>query len=444
MIERTVLIKNARVWPDFDGPILENGRVLIRGSRIAKVGRFHARADETIDADGCYLLPGLIQTHVHCCQTLFRGAAEDLTLLPWLRQRIWPLEAAHDEESLRASTLITAAELLRGGVTAALTLETVRHTGAVLETLHDCGLMAVVSHCLMDETGGYEPLVVPIDDALADCDLLLQRLRDHDGLRLAIAPRFALSCSAQAMRTAAEYARDRGLLIHTHCAEQIQEIEYVRRRTGLGNVEYLHSLGLSGPDVCLAHCVHVSDPEREILRQTDTRVLHCPSANMKLGSGIAPIPEYLEAGLSVSLGSDGAPCNNRLDLFTEMRLAGLLQKLRLGPQALPARRILRMATRDAARTLGWESEMGTLEPGKRANLILVDPSGPHVLPSDDPAATLVYACTASDVALTMVNGRILYDTNGWTTIDADRLRRVAVEQRKKLIARAKIHGPTGP
>jgi 5-methylthioadenosine/S-adenosylhomocysteine deaminase len=435
-MERTILIKNARLWPDVTGPVLENGRLLIRGSRISKIGSFHARADEIIDADGCYVLPGLIQTHLHCCQTLFRGAAEDLALLPWLRHRIWPLEAAHDRDTLRISTRIAAAEMIRGGVTAALTFETVRHTEVVGDTLQEAGLMAVVSHCLMDETGGYEPLAIPIGDALADCELLLERWRGKDGLRLAIAPRFALSCSADALREAADYARSRGLLLHTHCAEQVQEIEYVRRRTGMGNVEYLHSLGLTGPDVCLAHCVHVSPGEREILRQTDTRILHCPSANMKLGSGIAPIPDYLEDGLTVSLGSDGAACNNRLDLFSEMRLAGLLQKLSRGPQCLPARDLLRMATKSAAKTLGWQDEMGTLEPGKRANLILVDASRPDALPSEDPAATIVYACSAANVALTMVNGRILYDeAGGLTTVDTRQLRRDAVVQRKRLWAR---------
>lgn len=436
-MSRSLLIRNARVWPDFDGPVIEDGKILVEDGRIRRVGRFHARADETIDADGCYALPGLIQTHVHCCQTLFRGAAEDLPLLPWLRRWIWPLEAAHDEDSLRVSTRIAAAELLRGGVTAVQTFETVRHTGVVFETLRECGLMGTVSHCLMDETGGYAPLAMPVEDALADCDGLLEQWAGED-LRLAVAPRFALSCSAQALREAVEYARDRGLRLHTHCSEQILEVEEVRRRTGMPNIEFLHSLGFSGPDVSLAHCVHTTEAERDLLKQSGTHVLHCPSANMKLSSGIAPIQEYIEEGIGVSLGSDGAPCNNRLDLFAEIRLAGLLQKLRLGPDALPARRILRMATRDAARAIGREDEMGTLEPGKRANLILVNPHRAHALPSDDPAATLVYACAAADVALTLVNGRALADENGCATVDEDRLRRDAGVQRKRLFERAKV------
>lgn len=444
-MERTVLIHNAKIWPDISGPVLDGARLLVRGERIERIGRIHARADETIDAGGCYLLPGLIQTHLHCCQALFRGAAEDLRLLPWLHRRIWPLEAAHDEDSIRASTQLACAEMLRGGVTAALTIETVRHTGTVIETLRQAGLMAMVSHCLMDETGGYEPLSVPIGDALADCDTLLDRWGADPLVRLAVAPRFALSCSADAMREAAAYARARGLRIHTHCAEQVQEVEFVRRRTGMGNVEYLHRLGLTGPDVCLAHVVHVSDAEKDLLAGTGTRILHCPSANMKLGSGIAPIPEYLEAGLTVSLGSDGAPCNNRLDLFAEMRTAGLLQALRLGPGTLPARDLLRMATIEAARALGWDDEMGTLEPGKRANLVLIDPSRPHALPSVDPAATLVYACAASDVALTMVNGRVLFDENGLSGVDEERLGPIAFEQRRRVFRRARLEeGDQGP
>lgn len=432
----TILIRNARVWPRPDQPVMDGGSILVEGGRISRVGRFDAAADLVIDAGGALAMPGLIQGHIHLCQTLFRGVAEDLPLLPWLRNHIWPLEAAHDPASIRASALLAAAEMLRGGTTAFLSMETVRHTGEALAALDGTGLMGIVGHCLMDESGGYPPLAVDTAAALAEIDDLRAAWAGHDRLRIAVAPRFALSCTAANLRRAADYAREHGLLLHTHASEQLEEVALVRERTGLDNIAYLDSVGMSGPDVGLAHCVHTQPHERELLAATGTRVLHCPSANLKLGSGVAPIPEYLALGLTVAIGGDGAPCNNRLDAFTEMREAGLMQKPRLGPGALAAVDVVRMATTLGAEALGWADEMGALEPGRRANLILVDQDRPHVLPGEDPATNLVYANVAADVRMTMVNGRILYEDGRLTTIDEDRLRAVVREQRHALVRRA--------
>ncbi len=434
-MSKETLIKNARVWPSAHRDIIEDGSILIRGGRIVKVGQFRYRADVEIDAGGALAMPGLIQTHVHLCQTIFRGIAEDMPLLPWLRNYIWPLEAAHDPRSLRASALLACAEMIRSGTTAFMSMETTRHTRAVFDAVAETGLMGVICHCLMDESGGYPPIAEDTRDALAYCDVLLDEWGDHDLLELGVAPRFALSCTADNMRRACEYARDRGLLLHTHASEQLEEVQLVRERTGLYNIEYLHSVGLTGPDVGLAHCVHTEPHERELLAETDTRVLHCPSANLKLASGIAPIPEYLEMGLAVSLGADGAPCNNRLDQFMEMREAGLIQKPRLGAEALPARDVVAMATEGGARTLRRDHEMGTLDVGKRANIILVDQDSVHVVPSTDPAANVVYGHISSDVSMTIVNGRILFEDGDFTTIDADALRAETRVQRKELLKR---------
>ena len=431
-----MLIKNARIWPSADRDLIEDGSILIRDGRLARVGRFHARAETTIDADGCLVLPGLIQGHIHLCQTLFRGAAEDLPLLPWLSDRIWPLEAAHDEESMRASARLACAEMLRSGTTAFLSMETVRLTNVLFETVAETGMMGVISHCLMDKSCGYEPLTVSLDDSLADCDMILDDWEENEFLRLAVAPRFALSCTPENMEKAAGFARDRELLLHTHASEQVSEIKLLRRRTGMDNIEFLHSVGFTGQDVCLAHCVHPTPREEALLAETGTSVLHCPTANLKLASGVAPVPGFLKAGVNVALGSDGAPCNNRLDLFGEMRVAALVQKPLHGPAALTAAEAFHMATLGGARAMHWEDEMGSLEEGKRANLILVDPNSVHVLPSENAAANLVYAHDASDVVMTIVNGKILFEDGRLTTIDEDKLRAECREQRKKLFQRA--------
>jgi len=431
-----LLIRNARVWPSAHRDVIEDGSVLIKDGRIVKVGVFSAKAHTVIDADGSLVMPGLIQGHIHMCQTLFRGVAEDLALLPWLRGYIWPMEASHTPDSIRASARLTCAELIRGGTTAFLSIETTRHTDDTFAAVDEAGLSGAIGHCLMDETGGYPPIAVDNREALAYCDVLLDRWGDHPSLKLAVAPRFALSCSENNMRDACAYARDRGLMLHTHSSEQKEEIALVKEMTGRYNINYLHDVGLTGPDVGLAHCVHTRPEEVDLLRETGTNVLHCPSANFKLASGIAPIPEYLREGINVAIGGDGAPCNNRLDQFLEMREAGLMQKIRLGPAALSARDIVAMATEGGARLLGWENEMGTLDPGKRANIILVDQSGFHTLPSTDPATNVVYSCTANDVVMTIVDGEILFEDGAITTMDEDELRIEVRRERKALLERA--------
>lgn len=435
-----LLIRNARVWPAAHRDVIEDGSILIKNGRIEKVGVFSAKAHTVVNADGCLVMPGFVQGHIHFCQTIFRGVAEDMALLPWLRGFIWPMEASHTPESIRASALLTCAELIRGGTTAFLSIETVHHTEETFRAIDQAGLMGAIGHCLMDETGGYPPLAVDNRDALAYCDVLLDRWGNHPRLKLAVAPRFALSCSEKNMREACEYARDRKLMLHTHSSEQTEEVHIVKERTGRYNIDYLHHVGLTGPDVGLAHCVHTRPEEREMLRQTGTHVLHCPSANFKLASGIAPIPEYLDAGINVSIGGDGAPCNNRLDQFMEMREAGLMQKIRLGPDALKAEDVVMMATEGGAKLLGWEDEMGTLDPGKRANIILIDQSNFSTLPSTDPATNVVYSNTAADVVMTIVDGKILYEDGRITTIDEEQLRDEVRYERKELLKRACISG----
>lgn len=439
--ENTILIQNVDLWPAPDAPLQRGAAIRVEDGRIAAAG---PGADNgsgpAVEGGGCLCMPGLIQGHVHLCQTLFRGIGEDLALLPWLRRYIWPMEAHHDPSSIRASALLSVAEMLRTGTTAFMSMETIHHTGTACEAVAESGIMGILGHCLMDDTGGYPPLAVPIDDSLAQLDALRHAWSGHDRIRIGVAPRFALSCAPDNLRAAAGYARAHGLMLHTHSSEQRDEVDLVRERTGMENIQYLHSVGLTGPDVGLAHCVHTNDRERAVMQETDTRVLHCPSANLKLGSGVAPIPEYLALGLAVSLGADGAPCNNRLDGFLEMREAGLIQKPRIGPEQFPAADVVDIATRLGARALNWEDEMGTLEVGKRANLILVSRDSLHVVPSDDPATNLVYSNLGSDVRLTMVNGEILYRDGELLTIDEEKLKAEAREERIKLEKRAGLRG----
>ena len=396
---------------------------------------------QAIDARGCAVIPGFVQTHVHLCQTVMRGHADDLRLLDWLRQRVWPMEAAHTPESLFASARLGIAEMVKGGTTSALTMETVRHTEAVFRAVEQTGFRAVVGKCMMDKGEGLPPALV--EDARASIEESLALLEAWDGkgdgrIRFAFAPRFAVSCTPGLMTSVAELARARRVMIHTHASESREEIDLVRAETGRENIEYLHSLGLTGPRTVLAHCVWATDQEMNLLRETGTGVAHCPSSNLKLSSGIARVSEMIERGISVSLGADGAPCNNRLDMFTEMRTASLLQKVRMGPESLPARAALRMATIEGARALGLEGELGSIEEGKRADLAVVNLGGLHLTPRPDPVSTLVFAAERSDVDTVLIGGRVVVRGGRLSGMDEEDVIAEAREESLKLAARAAL------
>lgn len=405
--------------------VLAGADVLVQDGRIAKVGRgLKARGiRRVVDVTGKVVLPGLIQGHLHACQTLFRNRADGLELLDWLRERIWPFEASHDAASMRASADLTFAELIRSGATAALDMGSVHHYDAVFESARDCGFRLVGGKAMMDAgSGAPEGLRESTADSLSrSLDLLKRWHGTHGGrLRYAFAPRFVLSCTPELLREVARLSREHGVRIHTHASENAKETEAVRQATGgQDNVAYFHAVGLSGPHVTLAHCVWLSQEEQDLLRDTRTVVCHCPGSNLKLASGIAKVPELLEAGVAVALGSDGAPCNNTLDLFHEMRLAAVLHNPRVGPRAMTPLRVLEMATLHGARALGLEDEVGSIEAGKRGDLTVVDVSGLHAGPSaGDVLAALVHTARGSDVQHVFIDGRPVLKDGALTTLDA--------------------------
>jgi cytosine/adenosine deaminase-related metal-dependent hydrolase len=437
----STLIRNASILTMNDGMEVLSGAVSIRDGRIAAVGTEPAVPhDTTIDAGGAYLLPGFVQTHVHLCQTLFRGYADDLVLLEWLRTRIWPMEAAHTPSSLRAAARLACLELLRSGTTTVLTMETVHDTDAVIEAVSETGLRATIAKSMMDETTPDAParLREPGRRSLDDSLALYARYHGtaNGRIRVALGPRFALSCSRSLLEaTAGASARD-GMIVHTHAAEQQEEIALVRQVTGRSNVEYFEDVGLMSPRLNVAHCVWVTGREQEGIAARGVKVTHCPGSNLKLGSGIAPIHEMRALGINVSLGSDGAACNNHLDMFGEMRLAATLQAVRSRPGAITARDALWMATRGGAIALGLDADIGSVEQGKRADLILVAAGGPHLVPSRDPFSTLVYAAQPSDVRLTMVDGVVAVRDGHAEALDSAEIAATARAEARALAGRA--------
>jgi 5-methylthioadenosine/S-adenosylhomocysteine deaminase len=305
----SILIKNGTLVTMDSRNSIVRGELLIVDGRIASVGETGNSADAVIDATDCAVIPGFVQTHIHLCQTLFRGAADDLALIDWLKQRVWPMEAAHSASSITASARLGIAELIKGGTTCALTMETVNHTAEVFKVVEESGFRATVGKCMMDK--GDEVPVALQEQTTNSIDESLVLLEAWHGkangrIRYCFAPRFAISCTRELLERVAALARERGVMVHTHAAENKTECEMVQKESGVRNITYLNQVGLTGRHVALAHCVHLSVDEIEILKTTGTNVVHCPSSNLKLGSGMAPIAKLLEEGVSVSLLD--APC----------------------------------------------------------------------------------------------------------------------------------------
>jgi cytosine/adenosine deaminase-related metal-dependent hydrolase len=395
-----------------------------------------------VDARGLTLLPGLVQAHVHLCQTIARGLAEDRTLLPWLRECIWPLEAAHDPASLRASAELSVLELLLGGTTAILDMGTTHHHQAVFEVLEETGIRAASGKAMMDEGEG-----VPLGlrettlDSLRESFALAER---WDGaasgrLRYAFAPRFALSCSDVLFREVVALAGGQYLL-HSHASENRDETRDVERIKGSRNVRWFDEIGFLGPRTVLAHCIWLDDDEVRRLAASGAHAVHCPRTNLKLGSGVCEVARLTRAGIGVAVGCDGAPANNGLDGFAEMRAAAHLAALASGPGALPASAVLTLATRGGAEALGWGAELGRLEPGRLGDVIAVDLDTPHAAPVEDPVVALVWSARAADVRHVAVHGELLVEGGRATRMDAERVVRTARAEAARLRERAAAHG----
>jgi cytosine/adenosine deaminase-related metal-dependent hydrolase len=418
-----LLVKNAQIVTMNDAGEVLNGDVLISGDRIAAVGEHLAGENcRIINAQGKTVIPGFVQTHVHLCQTLFRGQADGMKLSNWLKTRIWPLEAAHDDESIYYSALLGVAELIAGGTTTVMDMETVHHTDAAFRALAQSGMRAIAGKAMMDTGGGVPPALLEDTSAsLATSVKLLEAWHNYDDgrIRYAFAPRFLASCTDQMLVEVGKLARQYGVMVQTHAAENKQESAKVAKERGLREVLYYDRTGLTGANLMLAHCIWLEPGEMQVLKTTDTRVSHCPGANMKLGSGFADVDKMLAEGIKVGLGADGAPCNNTLDMFNEMRLAALVHKPESGPGAMSAHTVMRMATIGGAEAIGLGGETGSLEVGKKADLAIVNLNHPHSRPafSVDPVSQLVYTGSSHDVEMTIINGKVVWEKGDFATID---------------------------
>ena len=444
---RTLLKAGTIVTMDLGRRVLRGGALVLNDSTIEAV----CNADElralrefdgkVIDEPRSTIIPGFIQTHIHLCQTLFRGLADDLDLIKWLTLKIYPLEAAHNASSMRASSLSGIAELLRSGTTTIMDMGSVGYEEEIASAIEETGIRAFIGKAMMDVNDSYPPLRESTADAVRST--LHQAEAWHgkaDGrLLYAVAPRFVLSCTDPLLREA--YAMTRnfpGMLLHTHAAESRREMDAVQKRCGMSNVEFFDSIGILRSNTCLAHCIWLNEKEIALVKEHGAKVLHCPSSNLKLGSGIANIPEYLQRGISVSLGADGAPCNNRLDMFEEMRLAALIQKPDHGPAAMDAQTVFELATLGGARVLGLQRSCGSLEPGKKADLVLLDCSRVwNPATEEDVYSTIVYSGSPENVRSVMIDGRwVRWDG---TTVTLDEPGVAETARRELQLLRTRVH-----
>jgi 5-methylthioadenosine/S-adenosylhomocysteine deaminase len=380
----------------------------IENEKIVEIGRkLEPRGSEKIvDAQDCFVIPGLIQVHTHLCQVLFRGLADDLELLDWLQQKIWPMEKAHNESSLRAAARLGLFEMQTTGTTTIVDMGTTTGADFIFDEANECGMRYYGGNCFMDFKSMSGQLYRPLDESLRETeDLIRTWHRKTALLEYVIAPRFGVSCTEKMMRTGLDLQKRHRLLLHTHASENRGEIAVIKKRTGLGNVDYLNKLGLLNDRAVIAHGVHLSKSEAKKFVQASAGLAHCPASNMKLASGFAPIPEYLKMGMKIGLGTDGAPCNNTHDQFLEMRFAGLIHKPKFGPRTMPAEEVFRLATLGGAEVIGRAKELGSLEVGKLADVVVVERNSPANATVENAYSSLVYSSSGRDVRDVFIQGR---------------------------------------
>jgi 5-methylthioadenosine/S-adenosylhomocysteine deaminase len=406
-----ILLQNALIITQNPNDDVFTGDILIERGVISQIGsNISSSGQEVYQLDDLVITPGFIQSHVHLCQTLFRNLSDDLELLEWLEKYVWPLEMSHDENSLRASTKLGLAELLLNGTTSILDMGNARYQEVIFQEMAASGIRGLSGMVMMD--AGKQEYKQETSQVIAATTELIEKWHNsHNGrIQYALAPRFVLSCSQKLWEEVKKLSTKYNLIIHSHSSENQKEWQQVKELTGYSNLEYFVRNNLASSKLCLAHCIWVSEQEIQMLSDYQINVLHCPSANLKLASGVAPVPEFLEKGINVSLGSDGAACNNNLDIFNEMRLASFIQKLRLGATAISAKVVFDMATRGGAKSLSLNDQIGSIEEGKKADFVVMDLNKVHSIPADDIYAQIVYSSKASNVRHVMVDGKwVVYD-----------------------------------
>jgi len=431
---------------DDEGRVLRSADLLIERGRISCIGAGVEvpQGCRVLDVADHLVLPGLVQGHVHLGQTIFRGLAEGRRLLDWLEERIWPLEAGHDDESAYWCSLLGAAECLLGGTTTIQDIGIGPGARGLMKAFVDSGLRGLAGQCLMDEGSGLpSALAGDTHEVLAACERLGEEFEGAGGGRLdyVLNPRFILSCSDELWRGIGELNAKHGWPIHTHALEQKEESAAVAAlKNGRGEIEFFDELGILAADLRIAHGVWLEERHLPRLAQHSFSVVHCPSSNLKLGSGIADVVGLRAAGITVGLGADGAPCNNDLDALEEIRLAALLQQLKNGPGSLSGLDALRLATSEGARAIGMGDQIGSLEVGKAADILVLSLNRPELWGGEsvDLHDLVVYAASRAAVRHVTVGGRLLVEDARLVHLSLEEIRRRASSSLAGVLQRSPV------
>ena len=413
-----LLITNGIVLTfDANNTTINDGAVAVREDSIMAVGPTVEFSDwgasRVIDAGGGIIMPGLINSHTHASMTCFRGLADDLQLMTWLNDHIFPAEAKLDEHKVFWGALLACAEMIMSGTTCFCDMYL--YENEVARAAKQAGVRAVVGEVLYDFDS---PNYGPIEKGFEYTRALINSWKGDPLITIAVEPHSAYLCAPELLKRAFSLAQDFKLPLVIHLAESKSEVEQIKERYGRTPVEHLAEIDVLAPNVLACHCVELTPNDITLLQRFDVKVAHNVESNMKLASGVAPIPSLLKEGICVGLGTDGCASNNDLDLFLEIDTVAKLHKANtLDPTTMDALTVLKMATIQAARALGLDESIGSLEKGKRADLIIIDTHKPHLTPMYNPVSHLVYAVTGSDVKTSIINGAIVMENRQLKTID---------------------------
>jgi 5-methylthioadenosine/S-adenosylhomocysteine deaminase len=417
MKQADIIIKNGTVLTmDSKNSIFETGFLCIRGDSISKIGTgtpTSVTVEKIIDARGGLILPGLLNCHTHAAMSLFRGLADDLPLMEWLNNYIFPAERKIDAEFVYTGTLLALAEMILSGTTTFCDMYLFEDQ--VARAARKAGVRCLVGEVLYDFPS---PNYGPVEKGLEYTESLIQKWQKDPLVSIAVEPHSLFTCSPELLTASNELALKYKVPVIIHVAETLTELSEIKEKYGKTPVKYLDSLGLLGPHLIADHCVHIDDADIKTLADHGVKVVHNPESNMKLASGIAPIPQMLSQGVTVGLGTDGCASNNNLDLFSEMDTAAKLHKVNsLDPTVMDALSVLKMATIHGARVLGLQNVTGSLEVGKKADIIVIDTHKPHLTPMYNAISHLVYAARGNDVSHSIINGQLVMEDRKLLTLD---------------------------
>lgn len=437
-----LIVNGTVVTMDANNTILDSGVIAIKNSKIVMVESKHQfqqrklKAKKTIDAAGKVIMPGLINTHTHAAMTLFRGLADDLPLDEWLENYIWPAEAKYmNAQTVRLGTLLAITEMIHSGITTFNDMYFFEDE--VAQVVQESGIRAVLGEAILDFP---TPNSKTPEEGLKYTAWLIEKWKNNPLITISVAPHSTYTCSSEVLKETGKIADQYGTRLHIHLSETQKEVKEIKEKYRLTPVQYLDSLGVLGNNTVAAHCVYLTEKDIQVLSKNNAGVAHNPTSNMKLASGVAPVPEILAAGITTGLGTDGAASNNTLDIFKEMDAASKLQKVvRLDPTVMKAEAVLRMATIGGARVLGLDDEIGSIEAAKRADIIIIDFNIPHLTPVYNIYSHLVYAAKSTDVESVIIEGKLIMEKHKILTVDEqDIINEVRLFQKKLIKESSKL------